>query len=67
MKASTALCALGSILLAGTAVCTAATVYVSTNSLHEVDGVLWGTYVTDDDVSHNAYTNLQQAINAAGI
>ena len=39
--------------------------YVSTNDLHEVDGVWWGTYMTDDGVQHNAYTNLQQAVNAA--
>ena len=44
---------------------TAATYYVSTNGLHEVNGVVWGTYATDDGVEHNAYTNLQQAINAA--
>ena len=40
--------------------------YVSTNDLHEVDGVVWGTYVTEDGVAHNAYTNLQQAITANG-
>lgn len=36
--------------------------YVSTNELHEVDGVVWGTYVTDDGKAHDAYTNLQQVI-----
>ena len=40
------------------------TYYVSANGLHEVDGVVWGTYVTDDGVAHDAYTDLQQAINA---
>ena len=39
------------------------TFYVSTNDLHVVDGVLWGTYVTDDGLAHKAYTNLQQVIN----
>ena len=42
----------------------AKTCYVSTNDLHEVDGVVWGTYVTDDGKAHNAYTNLQEAITA---
>ena len=42
----------------------AETYYVSTNGLHEVKGVVWGTYVTDDGVAHDAYTDLQQAINA---
>ena len=41
------------------------TYYVSTNDLHEVDGVVWGTYVTDDGVAQNAYTNLQQAVDVA--
>ena len=40
--------------------------YVSTNGLHEVGGVIWGTYVTEDGVAHNAYTNLQEAIKANG-
>ena len=42
----------------------AETYYVSTNGPHEVKGVVWGTYVTDDGVAHDAYTDLQQAINA---
>ena len=39
--------------------------YVSTNDLHEVDGVVWGSYITDDGVAHNAYTNLQQVLTYA--
>ena len=41
------------------------TYYVSTNGLHEVEGVVWGTYVTDDGVAHDAYTDLQQAVDGA--
>ena len=38
--------------------------YVSTNDIHAVEGsdLGWGTYVTDDGVAHDAYTNLQQVI-----
>ena len=43
----------------------AADLYVSTNGLHSIDGVVWGRYMTDDGVMHDAYTNLQQAVNAA--
>ena len=45
----------------------AADYYVSTNDVHAVEGseLGWGTYVTDDGESHNAYTNLQQAVDAA--
>ncbi len=41
--------------------------YVSTNGIHTVEGsdLGWGTYVTDDGVGHDAYTNLQQAVSAA--
>ena len=58
-------------LLASMSVCAsvfAGELYVSTNVIHAVNGPddLWGTYVTTDDgISHDAYTNLQQAINAA--
>ena len=52
-------------IIAAPAVSSAATLYVSMNGLHDVNGVVWGTYETDDGVAHNAYTNLQQAINAA--
>ena len=47
----------------------AADLYVSTNSVHPVEGseLGWGTYRTDDNVDHNAYTNLQQAVNAAAL
>ena len=51
--------------IAASTACSAATLYVSTNGLHDVNGVVWGTYETDDGVAHNAYTNLQQAINVA--
>lgn len=42
-------------------------VYVSKNGIHpgEEDGLFWGTYQTEDGIDHNAYTNLQQAVNAA--
>ena len=45
----------------------AADLYVSTNNVHPVAGseLGWGTYRTDDEVDHDAYTNLQQAVNAA--
>ena len=36
----------------------AETYYVSTNGPHEVKGVVWGTYVTDDGVAYDAYTDL---------
>ena len=39
--------------------------YVSTNGLHVVDGVVWGTYMTDDGVAYNAYTSIQEAISKA--
>lgn len=47
----------------------AADLYVSTNSVHAVGGseLGWGTYRTEDNVDHNAYTNLQQAVNAAAV
>lgn len=38
----------------------AASIYVSANDLHEVDGKVWGTYDGQD-----AYTDLQTAVNAA--
>ena len=43
----------------------AADLYVSTNGLQSIDGVVWGRNMTDDGVMHDAYTNLQQAVNAA--
>lgn len=45
----------------------AADLYVSTNYIHSVEGsdLGWGTYMTDDGENHDAYTNLQQAVNAA--
>ena len=47
----------------------AADLYVSTNDIHAVAGsdLGWGTYVTDDNVAHDAYTNLQQAVDAAAV
>ena len=41
--------------------------YVSTNDIHTVEGsdLGWGTYMTDDGECHDAYTNLQQAVNKA--
>ena len=42
-----------------------ATFYVSTNGLHEIAGVTWGTYRTDDGVDHDAYTDLQEALTCA--
>ena len=41
--------------------------YVSMNQIHAVEGsdLGWGTYVTDDGLEHDAYTNLQQAVSAA--
>ena len=45
----------------------AADLYVSLDGIHSVEGsdLGWGTYRTDDGVFHDAYTNLQQAVNAA--
>lgn len=59
-----------SLLAACLAVCApalAGDLYVSASGLHAVEGsdAPWGTYVTEDDVAHDAYTDLQQAINAA--
>ena len=44
-----------------------ADIYVSTNNIHEVAGsaLAWGSYLTEDGQYHDAYTNLQQAVDAA--
>ncbi len=65
MKPLISVLVLASLFLAGTASAAAKTYYVSTNGLHEVNGVVWGTYTTSDGVDHDAYTNLQQVISAA--
>lgn len=56
-----------SVALGAGGFASAADYYVSTNDVHAVEGseLGWGTYVTDDGESHNAYTNLQQAVDAA--
>ena len=62
MKPLISVLVLASLFLAGTASAAAKTYYVSTNGLHEVNGVVWGTYTTSDRVDHDPYTHLQQAI-----
>lgn len=64
MRTSCLACAALAVAVPVLAFGKASTFYVSTNDIHSVDGsdLGWGTYVTDDGVAHDAYTNLQQVI-----